>query len=729
MDRNPLPPTAHAATLPADAPPHPLESSDQKWRDLDSIRHWIEIFDRLAKGFRFVTSYDRSGTQAHVEYVSEGIQALLGVPATRVMEHVDHLRVRMRPEDRVTLERNIADTIRAGRPLMQLDYRILTPEDAERPEHWLRAMAIGEYQPDGTSRWTGYALDITDLVVQFEQLQSALRDLQATLAASPDIWFEMDAEGRFTRVSTPDPTRLAVPAEQLVGQSVQDVLPRELAERVQATLRRAAARREPQSLQYRLEVGGQLRDFETRIAPRLSGDRVLGYVALARDITEALQGQAIREHALLHDVLTGVWNRTGFLEGGAARWIERLRPSADAPRLLLMLDIDGLRQLNHALGTNVGDDLIKALTQRLLAHLNNGVVGRVGSDELAVLVTLAPDSARGAHPDMDAAEWVEALQRMLSEPIRLGSLDYRPSLTVGWTLLPEGPALGVATVRDALLQVEESLYAAKRQGPGRLERFDPQRFAATRYRHLLAQALSSALTGRELWLAYQPIVDIRGTPIGYEALMRWRSPVHGDVPPGEFIDLAEKSRAIIAMGRWVLREACAQAARASAAPGGPLPYVAINVSPLQFVQPDFEEDIRRALADTGLAPDRLRLEVTESLLIEDLHAVAGKMERLSATGVRFALDDFGTGYSNLLQLRSLPLDTLKIDRSFIRDLFSDENDALIVQSLIELAHRLRLYVVAEGVETDAQADWLRQSGCDALQGYRFGRPGVWTTNG
>lgn len=693
--------------------------------DLQRDENWLAVFDKLAQGFRFVTVYDRHGLGTRVECISDGAHALLGLPPERLREDVGHLRDRMPPEDRRQVERTIARTIAARSPLLHLDYRVRTPDDPLRPVHWLRALATGEYLPDGSSRWYGYALDVTDLVDQVERQQAALRDLEATLSASPDIWFELDADGRYVRVSAPDPSRLAVPAAQLIGKTPHEALPPPLAGRIVDALQRVAATRATQSLQYPLELDGEVRHFETRIAPRYAGERLLGYVALARDITETVLARTAREHALLHDPLTGLWNRAGFLDGGVTRWIDRHRGCRDAHCVLLMLDIDGLRQLNHALGTAVGDDLIKAVAQRLAASADDCVIGRVGGDELAALCHVRFAAGSAAPADVRAARWVSLLQQALAAPIRLGNLDYRPSLTVGWTMLPCSEGINLPLVRDALVQVEESLYAAKRQGPGRLERFDAQRFAAGRHRHLLAQALSGALSNRELWLAYQPIVDSHGTPIGCEALLRWRSPLHGEVPPMEFIGLAEQSRAIIAIGRWALRQACAQAAGAAPPPGAAPAYVAVNVSPLQFMQPDFEDDVCRALLDSGLPAHRLRLEVTESLLIDDLPAVAAKMQRLAELGVRFALDDFGTGYSNLLQLRSLPLDTIKIDRSFTRDLFTDENDALIVRSIVELAHRLHLRVVAEGVETAAQVEWLTDCGCDALQGYWFGRPGPW----
>ncbi|MGQ9723795.1 MAG: putative bifunctional diguanylate cyclase/phosphodiesterase [Tepidimonas sp.] len=319
--------------------------------------------------------------------------------------------------------------------------------------------------------------------------------------------------------------------------------------------------------------------------------------------------------------------------------------------------------------------------------------------------------------------WVEQLQRGLSVPFFIDNLRYEPSVTLGWTRAWLPATNDFSTLLSSLLhQVESTMYTAKRRGRGSIERFDADRFAAQLQRQALARALPTALSQREFWLAFQPIVDPQTATLGYEALLRWRSSRFGEVSPADFIPLAEQSRAILGIGRWVLHEACSTMAQLVARQPAKACYVAVNVSAMQFLQPEFELDVQRALSASGLSADRLCLEVTESLLAEDLQIVSSKMQRLADQGVRFALDDFGTGYSNLLQLRTLPLDTLKIDRSFTRDILEDHEDALLVRSIIELAHRLHLQVVAEGVETSHQAAWLAEHHCDAMQGFYYGRP-------
>ncbi|MCX7662423.1 MAG: EAL domain-containing protein [Tepidimonas fonticaldi] len=685
----------------------------QAVEDLQRAQHWLEDVDALFGGFRFVTWYDRLGQPLRVEYISPGVEALIGVPPDDIMQDIQRFRAHVAPQDLRTLGDTIAHAIRQRAPRFFLRYRLHHGQDPAR-WRWVQAAATGEYFADGRSRWTGVALDITDWMLAQEHLQNTSEQLQATLATLPDLWFDFDAQGRYVRLHAADPSLMVRPAEELIGKKASDVLPANVAGRIEQALRLAERSAQVQSVAYALELPIGLRHFEARIAPRFRDGSPAGFVAVVRDITHSVHAQQLRERDLTHDRLTGLLNRSGFNLDAARQWWTAHR--GPATTLLLLIDIDGLRSLNHAVGTGVGDTLLQQLAARLQQRLPHALCARIGGDEFAVLCQV-PDGAA-------CAPWLSDLHAALSEPLQLGQIPYRPSLTMGWVPLDGSDGAWLGQFERALVQVEESLRAAKRHGPGRLEGFDADRFDADRLRHRIGLALPLAIPRAELRLLYQPIVDASGRAQGYEALLRWHSSEFGFVPPADFIPLAEASRTIIPIGAWALQQACRECHDAPAPHLEPV-YVCVNVSALQFRQPDFEDTVHAALRASGLPPERLRLEVTESLLIDDLPAVAAKMQRLAQLGVRFALDDFGTGYSNLLQLRSLPLDTIKIDRSFIRDLFTDDNDALIVRSIIELAHRLNLRVVAEGVETAAQAEWLITHGCDALQGYWFGRPGPW----
>ena len=307
---------------------------------------------------------------------------------------------------------------------------------------------------------------------------------------------------------------------------------------------------------------------------------------------------------------------------------------------------------------------------------------------------------------------------MLNEPYLLDGYQHHSTPSVGIAIFDGG----VESVDDLLKRADLAMYQAKAAGRNTLCFFHPEMQQAVSERSALEADLRNAIPQQELLLYYQPVINHEGRLMGAEALLRWQHPVRGMVAPGEFIPLAERTGLILPIGYWVLEAACRQLVAWAAEPATRGLTLAVNVSARQFRQVDFVPSVLGVLERTGARADRLKIELTESLLLNDVEDIIAKMAALKASGVGFSLDDFGTGYSSLSYLKRLPLDQLKIDQSFVRDVLTDPNDAAIVRTILALAESLDLAVVAEGVETEGQLDFLRQSGCRAFQGYYFSRP-------
>jgi len=387
---------------------------------------------------------------------------------------------------------------------------------------------------------------------------------------------------------------------------------------------------------------------------------------------------------------------------------------------LCAIDIDDFRRVNEIHGHAVGDELLTALADRLRTAAGGHLVTRTGGDEFAVLLT----DPEGLGEVLAVAD---RLLAALAAPFHVSGRSVGVTASIG---VAEG-----RTESECAAELERAagvaLSWAKGQGGGTRAVFDPERDAGEAVRFGLLANLRGAVDRDQFRLAYQPLVRLSdGSLRGMEALVRWEHPEHGLLGPGRFIELAERSGAIVALGRWVLAESCREAARWQTETGPMAPYVSVNVSPVQLPEQGFVDEVVAILAETGLAPDRLQLEITEQAVLGDEAASMDALSALRAAGVRLALDDFGTGYSSLAWLRRLPVHALKIDGSFIDGLRHDRPDPVdesIVGSLVAMAHALGLEVTAEWVETGRQADRLERLGCDLGQGRWFGdaRPAGW----
>jgi diguanylate cyclase (GGDEF)-like protein/PAS domain S-box-containing protein len=418
--------------------------------------------------------------------------------------------------------------------------------------------------------------------------------------------------------------------------------------------------------------------------------------------------EARLSHVAQYDVITGLPNRTLFhdrLSLAMAR--ARRRKSALA---LIFLDLDGFKEINDTLGHKAGDRLLRAVGARLKHSLREGdTVARLGGDEFTVIL-------EDLHDRDEATAVAHKVLGALSKPLSLEKQEFAVTASAGLTVYPED----TRNVETLLKNADTAMYYAKDRGKNNLQSYTPQMTTIKRERVTLENQLRRALENNELFLQYQPQVDLQsGSVVGVEALARWQHPELGVVSPGRFIPLAEKSGLIVPIGKWALATACAQgfAWQASTAPL----RIGVNVSARQF-RGDLFQTVAAVLASSKLDAQWLELELTESLLMEDPETARVTLLKLKGLGVTIAIDDFGSGYSSLSYLRHFPIDRLKIDQTFIRDLTTSPDDAAIARAIIALGHNMNLRVVAEGVETAEQLAFLRDNGCDVMQGFLYSEP-------
>jgi len=453
-----------------------------------------------------------------------------------------------------------------------------------------------------------------------------------------------------------------------------------------------------------------------------------GVVATVRDITERKLTEERIRHLAHHDELTGLPNRT--LIRDCLEQAVRDAHRSGACLALAFVDLDGFKLVNDGLGHNAGDELLKVVAARMRGCLRHGdTLGRLGGDEFVILLPDVADSAAVLNP------LLESIRDAVGEPVLVDGQAVQVGCSMGVVMYPRDGD----DPKTLMMNADAAMYRAKDLGKHNFQFYTREMNASLEEKLMLLEGLRKALDAtlaaeadeadgvvdpeaNRFYLLYQPKVDLRsGRLFGVEALIRWHHPEHGIVSPARFIGLAEESGLIVGIGEWVMRSACRQAQRWRAA-GLDALTVSVNVSARQFEEKRLVERVAGALRASGLAPDALELEVTESLLMRDLNQALERMGELKAMGVSLSIDDFGTGYSSLSALKSFPISTLKIDKSFVRDLGHSADDQAIALAVISLGHRLHLRVIAEGVETEEQRDFLRAHECDEMQGYLFSPP-------
>ncbi|MDH5534154.1 MAG: EAL domain-containing protein, partial [Betaproteobacteria bacterium] len=461
----------------------------------------------------------------------------------------------------------------------------------------------------------------------------------------------------------------------------------------------------------RYDLKGSLRTISVTGRPILDEHRRFkGYRGTGRDVTEQKQVEERIRHLAHYDALTNLPNRVLLydrIERGIAQTKRGGRPTG-----LLFIDLDRFKNINDSLGHAVGDSLLRAVAERVVACTRHtDTVSRLGGDEFVVVLT---DLAQPGDCSMVAQKIVVAL----SQPFRLSGRDLHVTPSIGICIYPQDGQDVETLMRNA----DAAMYHAKESGRNNYQFFTDAMNAAAQQRLQLESDLRRALEREEFVLHYQPQIELAtGEIVGVEALIRWRHPQRGIIAPGEFIPAAEESGLIDPIGDWVLRVACAQVGEWQRQ-GYPRLQVAVNFSARQFRRESLMKSVEQALEQAQLAAESLEVEITESLLIQYADKTINKVTEMSKLGIQLSIDDFGTGYSSLSYLKRFPINTLKIDQSFVRDITTDEDDAAIVTAVVAIAHSLRLVVVAEGVETPEQLAFLKRLDCDRAQGYLFSRP-------
>jgi diguanylate cyclase (GGDEF)-like protein/PAS domain S-box-containing protein len=455
-------------------------------------------------------------------------------------------------------------------------------------------------------------------------------------------------------------------------------------------------------------------EWQTISAVRDLDGQTTHYVAAFSDISESKEAEDEIRILAFFDPLTRLPNRRLLLDR-----LQHALASSSRNRhhgALLVLDLDNFKNLNDSQGHDQGDMLLQHVAARLLECVHEGdTVARLGGDEFVLMLEDLSENPTDAAAEAEAVG--EAIVEALNQDIELGTGRFHCTPSIGVTLY-----CGHETGVDELLQQADlAMYQAKAAGRNTLRFFQPDMQAAVTVRSTLEADLRRGLREHQFLLFYQPQVGAEGQLTGVEALVRWRHPVRGLTTPNEFIPLAEETGLILPLGQWVLETACARLAVWRKDPGKAHLSMAVNVSARQFHHPDFVDQVLATLAGSGADPQRLKLELTESLFLADVEDTILKMTTLKAAGVSFSLDDFGTGYSSLSYLKRLPLDQLKIDQSFIRDVLTDPNDAAIARTIVALAQSMGMAVIAEGVETEAQREFLASNNCSAYQGFLFGK--------
>lgn len=455
---------------------------------------------------------------------------------------------------------------------------------------------------------------------------------------------------------------------------------------------------------------------EYRSTPVLRDGQVTGAVLTFSNITARKQAEAQLERQAFYDNLTGLPNRV-LLYDRLEQAIVKARRHGQMGALLF-LDLDQFKMINDTLGHASGDALLMEMAVRLRKAIRQeDTAARMGGDEFVVLLNGLPGESNKAINSIRRV--ADKIHRQLSVPLNLNGHRLQVTSSIGIALFP----LNNDDANSILMQADTAMYRAKEAGRNGTQFFLPSMQLVAEERLHMQNDLRQAIGRNELLLHYQPQFDVQGKIIGAEALLRWLHPQHGLIHPQEFVYIAEETGLILPVGNWVLDAGC-DILRRHGDPDAPdyLPCLAINVSPYQIRQPEFVEQVRKAIQHYSIEPGRLELELTENILLSDIEGVAAKMAELKQSGVRFSLDDFGTGYSSLGYLRHLPLDRLKIDQSFISDIPDNASSLAIIGTIISMAHHLGLEVIAEGVESQEQLFALEEKGCSQYQGFYFGRP-------
>jgi diguanylate cyclase (GGDEF)-like protein/PAS domain S-box-containing protein len=585
--------------------------------------------------------------------------------------------------------------------------------DASGVHHWVETFKAPVVDVNGGMLGTvGFARDISDR----KKIEIDMR-IAATVFESQEGMLVTDANNIILRVNRSFTNITGYTAEEVIGKN-----PRILQSGQQDANFYASMWKSINTTgSWQGEVWNRRKNGEvfpehlTITAVKDQNGIISNYVATLTDITLSKAAVDKIEHLAFYDPLTGLPNRR-LLQ-------DRLKPAlASSHRsgrqgALLFIDMDNFKILNDTLGHDMGDLLLQQVAQRLESCMREGdTVARLGGDEFVVMLEDLSEQT------LEAAAQTEVIGHkilaILNQVYLLAMHEYRNTPSIGATLFNGQEQ----SIEELLKQADIAMYQAKASGRNALRFFDPQMQACITARVALEKDLRLALEEDQFILYYQPQVHHGGQIIGAEVLIRWQHPLRGLVSPADFIPIAEETHLILPIGQWVLKTACIQLKIWEGNEHTRHLQLAVNVSSRQFYQEDFVAQVAQILSQSAINPNMLKLELTESLVLDDIEDTIFKMNALRKIGVRFSMDDFGTGYSSLSSLKKLPLDQLKIDQSFVRDISIDQDDTIIVETIIAMANKLNIEVIAEGVETEAQRAFLEQHDCQLFQGYLFSKP-------
>ena len=645
-------------------------------------------------------------------FASDAIREIYRVGPQEVREDASKAFSNHHPDDYDGVVASIEQSARDLTPWVY-EYRVKFDDGTVR---WLLGNAVPDRQEDGAVLWHGFITDVTER----NQIKRALAESAESYRTLVEWTPEPIAVHRDGKLVYVNPAAMAMfgatTVQELVGRPILELVHPEFRQIVLARVKEQGAKGVAALMMEEklLKIDGTPIDVEVQ-SRTIQYQGGAAFQVAMRDVTSQKAAQERIQTLAFYDPLTALPNRRLLLDRLQQALAGSVRHQSQGA--LLMIDLDNFKDINDALGHTQGDLVLQQVAKRLgVCVRERDTLARVGADEFVVLLAeLDEDPMEAA---MQAEVVGHKILDALKQPYQFDDCEISCTASIGITVFGEQHDDNV----EALKRAEMAMYQAKAQGRDTLRFFDPKMQAVVASRVAMEASLREAIGKDQLVLHYQPQVTDKGQITGVEALLRWLDPKRGMVSPAEFIPVAEETGLIQPIGNWVIEIACKQLARWASEPGMAHLTVAVNVSAKQFHQRDFVDRVLLILDHSCANPHRLKLELTESLLVEDVEGVIVKMNALMARGVTFSLDDFGTGYSSLSYLQRLPLNQLKIDQGFVRDILINPNDAAIAKMVIALADSLGLTVIPEGVETQAQRDFLLSLGCHNFQGYLFSRP-------
>lgn len=643
-------------------------------------------------------------------YISPAFEAF-GYPLDEWLTDTDIWDRIIHPEDRQTIVDQTREAMQKGDDI-DFEYRIVCKDGQVV---WVHDRSCFIKNEDGRPLcWQGVILDITDRKEASQSLHNAVSLFSSTFESTADGIVVMSLDRQIVTCNSKFAEMWQVEPHIIASKNgfalVEHVLP-QLKDPEQFLVNLDSLYSDPLATSTDILELSDGRLYERYSQPQIMEGVPVGRVCCFRDITERNFAEEKLRYYAHHDTLTDLPNRVQFMSHLRLA-VERAEGNNYAKFAVLFLDLDRFKVINDSLGHAVGDKLLIAIAERLKACVRPGdVVARLGGDEFVILLNRSGDTP-------EVVSVAERLQTKISEPFKIDNYEVFTSASIG--IIVSGNVQRKA--EDFLRDADAAMYRAKESGKARYEIFDRKMHVQNMNLLQIETDLRHAVDRDEFEVLYQPIVNLAtGTAHEFEALIRWRHPVHGLVAPNEFVHVAEETGLIIQIGKWILQESCRQIAEWQRRFKLPL-SISVNLSAKQLMHPTLTAQVQEILASTGLAPAQLKLEVTESTVMEHSEKSMNILSELDALGVTLSTDDFGTGYSSLSYLQRFPFDRLKIDRSFINIMDESEKSGAIVKTILMLGENLNIEVVAEGVETVSHLEGLRALGCKAGQGYLFSRP-------